>query len=269
MTERDPHQKPTIQGLNHKPMVVAHRGFSGKAPENTMAAFSMALEAGVAMIELDVQISQDNVVVVIHDSTLERTTNGKGNVADYSVHQLKTLDAGSWFDESFKNERIPTLQEALEYITPHALVNVELKSNRVIRKADTYIADLTLALVRQMQLLDRVLFSSFNHKLVKYLKEVEPHAHVGVIFHPIMHFGRLPSSLAGPANAEVFVCSKRDATKRRIADARKHGIIVGVYGLETQQDIERMLSMGVRVLVSDYPDRIVQVLDTHYHQKVS
>jgi len=250
-------------------MVVAHRGFSGKAPENTMSAFTLALEAGVSMIELDVQISKDNHVVVIHDSTIDRTTYGEGKVSDLSLAELKKLDAGSWFDANYKDERIPTLVEALELIAPKALVNIELKSTRIIRKADTQIADATVAVVRKMNLLERVLFSSFNHKLMKYVKEHEPAAHTGVIFHPVLHFGRMPSALALPAGAEVFVCSKREVTRRRIADAAKHNIIIGVYGLENQQDIERMLSSGIQVLVSDYPDIIIQGLEQYQIHKAS
>ncbi len=250
-------------------MVVAHRGFSGKAPENTLAAFTMALEAGVSMIEFDVQISKDNHVVVIHDSTVDRTTNGEGKVSDLTLEKLKELDAGSWFDEKYTDERIPTLEEALELIAPHVWVNIELKSTRVIRNADTQIAEATVDIVRKKDLLDRVLFSSFNHKLMKYLKELEPAAHTGVIFHPVMHFGRIPSALTTPAGAEVFVCSKREVTKRRVADAEKHNIIIGVYGVENQKDIERMLSLGIHVLVSDFPDVLIEGVEQYEIHKAS
>lgn len=250
-------------------MVVAHRGFSGKAPENTVAAFTLALDTGVSMIELDVQISKDDHVVVFHDATINRTTDGEGKVSDMTLEELKKLDAGSWFDVKYKDEKIPTLVEALELIAPKAWVNIELKSTRVIRKADTQIADATVDVVREMDLLERVLFSSFNHKLMKYVKENEPAAHTGVIFHPVLHFGRMPSALALPAGAEVFVCSKREVTRKRIADAAKHNIIIGVYGLENQEDIEQMLSVGIHVLVSDYPDIIIQGLKQYEIHKAS
>jgi glycerophosphoryl diester phosphodiesterase len=269
VTKQASYRKPTLRELSKKPMVVAHRGFSGKAPENTMAAFSLALKAGVSMIELDVQLSKDNKVVVIHDPTVRRTTNGDGKVSDMTLNELKKLDAGSWFNVKYKNERIPTLEEALECIAPNAWVNLEIKSTRVIRKADTKIADAAVAVVRNMGLLERVLFSSFNHKLMKYLKKHEPSAHTGVIFHPVVHFGRMPSALAKPAGAEVFVCSKREATKRRIADAAKNNIVIGVYGIENRMDIERMISLGIHVLVSDYPDMLIKELQQYEIQKAS
>ncbi len=262
-------RKPTMKDLKEKPMVVAHRGFSGKAPENTIAAFNLAIEAGVSMIELDVQLSKDDHVVVIHDFTIDRTTNGAGRVGDMTLRELKMLDAGSWFDEKYKGERIPTLQEAIELIIPEALINIELKSAHIIRKADTRIVDATVEIVRTMNLLDRVLFTSFNHKLIKYLKGREHRAHTGVIFHPIMHFGRMPSSLAAPSGSKVFVCSKREVTRRRIADAEKNDIIIGVYGVDQPDDIKEMLSAGIHVLVSDNPDIILENLQQHNIQKAS
>ncbi len=260
MKQKDTHRLSLIAQLSNKPMVVAHRGLSGKAPENTIAAFARALDAGVSMIEFDVQITRDGRIVVIHDNTVNRTTDGTGNVSDYTLGELKKLDAGAWFDKKFTGERIPTLEEALELISPKAWINIEIKSTRVIRKSDTNITDSTLDIVREMGLLDRVLFSSFNHRLMRYLKEKEPSVHTGVIFHPFLHYGRMPSSLARPAGAEVFVCSKREVTRRRIADAEKNNIIIGVYGLQNQRDIEDMLSLGIHVLVSDYPDIILQGL---------
>jgi glycerophosphoryl diester phosphodiesterase len=258
LTGQRTYRKPALRDLAQEPMVVAHRGFSGKAPENTMAAFTMALQAGVSMIELDVQVSKDNRVVVIHDPTVDRTTDGQGKVSELTVVELKKLDAGSWFDRKYSGEKIPTLEEALELIAPKVWVNIELKSTRILRKADTRIADATVSVVREKGLLNRVLFSSFNHKLMKYLKKREPNAHTGVIFHPVLHFGRMPSALALPAGAEVFVCSKREITKRRVNDAAKHNIIVGVYGIENGRDIEHMLMLGIRVLVSDYPDDLIR-----------
>jgi glycerophosphoryl diester phosphodiesterase len=259
----------TIAGLTEKPMVIAHRGFSGKAPENTFAAFIKALDLGVDMIELDVQLSRDSHVVVIHDEKVDRTTDGSGKVSDKMLKELKELDAGSWFSAAFAGERIPTLREALELITSKAYVNIEIKTNKVIRKADSEIADRALDLVEQMQLLDRVLFSSFNHKLVGYIKKKNPAVHTGVIFHPIKHAGRLPSSLARPAGAEVFVCGRRDVTRRRIADAIKHNIVIGVYGIETHDDIRRLLDKGITVLVSDHPDILVHALLDYNSRKDS
>lgn len=108
--------------------LIAHRGWSGIAPENTISAIRLALEEEkIDAIELDVHLSSDGVPVVIHDYTLERTTNGIGNVKDYTVQQLKELDAGSWFNKNFKGEKIPTLEEVLQLVGIKKKLFIELK----------------------------------------------------------------------------------------------------------------------------------------------
>ena len=110
--------------------VFAHRGYSAKYPENTMAAFKAALKFNVDGIELDVHETKDGALVVIHDEKVNRTTNGKGYVKDYTLKQIKELDAGSWFNKNFKGEKIPTLKEVLQLVKPTGkIVNIELKSN--------------------------------------------------------------------------------------------------------------------------------------------
>ena len=115
---------------NFKPSwIIGHRGYPAKYPENTLAAFEAAIEAGAVMIELDVMLSRDRKVVVIHDATLDRTTNGKGSVADLTLAELKQLDAGSWFDAQFVGQQIPELSEVLDLVNGRAYVNIEIKSN--------------------------------------------------------------------------------------------------------------------------------------------
>jgi len=108
-------------------IVIAHRGFSGGAPENTISAFKKAIEVGSDMIELDVRFSKDGEIVVIHDETLERTTTGKGRVIEKTISELKQLDAGSKFHSSFSGEKIPTLRDVLQLAHRQIPVNIELK----------------------------------------------------------------------------------------------------------------------------------------------
>lgn len=110
------------------PKIIAHRGASAHAPENTLPAFQLALEQGADGIELDVMLSKDNRLIVIHDSTLERSTNGKGNVLDHSYAELKELDAGAYFGDAFKNTPLPLLDEVYEQFGGKFKINVELKA---------------------------------------------------------------------------------------------------------------------------------------------
>ena len=128
-----------------------------------MAGFAAAITAGVEMIELDVQLSSDGHLVVIHDDELDRTTNGKGLVVDHSLADLKKLDAGSWFNSMYNNERIPTLEEVLDLVGNRTLINIEIKVKpeknvRLLRD----IEKMTLALIRRKRLDRQVLLSSFN-----------------------------------------------------------------------------------------------------------
>lgn len=137
---------------------MAHRGWSGKAPENTMAAVRLALaEPAIQAMEIDVQLSSDGVPVLIHDFTLGRTTNGKGLVKDHTLEQLRELDAGSWLDERFTGERIPTLDEVLQAVKGRCTLNIELKAT-----SDMYpgIAEKVLALLEQHDMKQEVYITS-------------------------------------------------------------------------------------------------------------
>ena len=109
--------------------IIGHRGYHAKYPENTLVSFEASIKAGVDMIELDVMLSRDRKLVVIHDANLARTTNGNGSVADFNLDELKQLDAGSWFDAQFADQQIPDLSEVLDLVNGRAYVNIEIKSN--------------------------------------------------------------------------------------------------------------------------------------------
>jgi glycerophosphoryl diester phosphodiesterase len=141
------------------PLVIAHRGASARAPENTMAAFHMAESVGADAVELDAKLTRDGQIIIHHDRSLDRTTDGRGFVARRSLEEIRKLDAGSHFDDSYAGERVPTLREVLEGLGERMLFNVELTNyaqpfDPLPRRA--------FSLVEELGLLQRVLFSSFN-----------------------------------------------------------------------------------------------------------
>lgn len=153
------------------PLVIAHRGASSIAPENTLAAFNLAVELGADAIELDAKLTSDGCVVVHHDQTLERTTDGNGRLSERTVDGLKQLDAGSHFNPSFAGERIPTLEEVFEGIGGRILINVEL-TNYASPIDD--LPDAVVNLVGKYRLEDRVLLSSFNPFALRKSKKLAP-----------------------------------------------------------------------------------------------
>lgn len=240
--------------------VVAHRGFSGKAPENTLAAFRMALEVGVDMLELDVRLSKDNAVVVIHDQWVDRTTNGRGHVQDMTLEELKSLDAGSWFGKKFAGESIPTLQEVLSILDDRTYVNIEVKSDTPSSERGLQLETRCLEIIARNLMEKRVLFSSFDHHIIKQMKQLSPATPFGVIYNVLKDLGKTPAWLARRAAAEVFICGKNQITKRMVRNAHDRNVKVGVYTVNTAREVERMLRYRVDAIISNFPDVVLRVL---------
>lgn len=242
-----------------RPYVVAHRGISGKAPENTLASFALACETpGIDMIELDVRLSKENEVMVLHDRTLQRTSTGNGAARIYTVAEMKEFDAGSWFDPVFSTERIPTLREVLTLVNKRRWVNIELKSDFFFPEKPELLERRVLETVGELGCDECVMYSSFNHRMMANIKRFNPKAITGVLYSVGRDFGRLPSNLAGRVGASVFVCAKREVTKRMLDDARTNGIAFYVYTLNSTSSVSKMIELGVDGILSDIADNIVQ-----------
>ena len=156
------------------PWIICHRGYHAKYPENTLAAFEAAIEAGADMIELDVMLSNDRKLVVIHDAILDRTSNGKGSVANLTLAELKQLDAGSWFDTKFADQQIPELSEVLDLVNGRAYVNIEIKSNAYEPGHPTdAIEKQVVDLLRQKDLLATSMVSSFDVNILEQIAFME------------------------------------------------------------------------------------------------
>lgn len=238
-------------------LVVAHRGASGTAPENTLTAIGLALEAGAQMLEIDVQITTDEQIVVFHDATLERTTNGHGAINRCSSAELKKLDAGSWFDERFRGEKIPLLDEVFQLIRGKACINVEIKppaAGEDWQKRINLIAAATTA----AEMAPFTLFSSFHHDSLRYLNSLPQGYHTAALLPP--GDNRLPSLVLQATGCQAFVCSLRQLTPARAADIASHGIFAGVYTINTPQDAELAMERHAKGLVTDFPARILECL---------
>jgi glycerophosphoryl diester phosphodiesterase len=238
-------------------MVIAHRGFSGAAPENTLAAFQKGIEIGSDMIELDVHLSRDGKIVVIHDETLERTTNGKGMVADQTLQELKRLVAGSSFGPAFAGEKIPTLKEVLDLAKGRVLVNIEIKNPTHQRYSITELAEKTLREVEKAGMIDKVIFSSFNPAPLEWIEKKEPRAQTAFLFH------RPWNSLRDiPGSQEYSVLNLRNIhlTREKVAELKKAGKRVNVYTVNPEEEIRKFVAWGVDGIITNYPDRLIKVL---------
>ena len=173
-------------------VVIAHRGSSGVAPENTMAAFRRAVAMGADMIEMDIRLTHDGIPVVLHDRTLRRTTGIRRRLRDARLDELHGLDAGSWFARSFRWEHIPTLREVLEWLPQGTGINLELKTDGD-RRRNGLLADEVLRLLHMTGTEPVALVSSFDHRLLALLHRKRPTLRLGMLMHPVRDRGRRPS----------------------------------------------------------------------------
>lgn len=231
-----------------RPLVVAHRGASTAAPEHTIAAYEAAVAAGADALELDVHLTADDQLVVIHDARLERTTDGRGPVRDHTVRELKRLDAGRWFARRFRGQRIQTLGEVLERFRDRVGFAVELKAG-----SDHYpgIEERLLTLLQVYGVEDRTLVASFDHHALATCRHLDPAVRLGALV-----VARLlaPETLA-PRGVLTAVCPAAELTgERDVAACRAAGLDCHVWLVNDAEDARRFASWGVTGLVTDRPD---------------
>ncbi|MCX7929112.1 MAG: glycerophosphodiester phosphodiesterase family protein [Chlorobi bacterium] len=240
--------------------VVAHRGASAVAPENTLAAITSAIAVGVPMVEIDVQLTRDGHAVLFHDRTIGRTTSGRGRTHRLTYTELARLDAGEWFDESFRGERVPLLAEALRLLARHqTYASIEIKP-ATSRDDIRWRVERIAVVVAECEMVEHVLFTSFDHTSLQILREILPACHTAAINIPGDR--RLPSEITRPIGCEAFVCSLAECTRWRITDAVASGLYVGVYTVNTPRQLQRVLRYPVTAIVSNHPASILQLLGT-------
>jgi glycerophosphoryl diester phosphodiesterase len=210
-----------------KPAIIAHRGASACAPENTLAAFKLALEQGADAVELDAKLSADGQVVVIHDQTVDRTTPATGRVCDYRLAELCKLDAGSHYDVAFKGEPIPSLEEVSKAIGQLTFINVELTNY-----ASTWdnLPDKVAELVKRYKLSRRVIFSSFSVANLIHIHRLVPEAPVGLLVEKGWRGALVRTTLGKLVNYQSFHPERSDATAKLVQDNQKRGRRVCLHG---------------------------------------
>lgn len=248
-------------------IVIAHRGASAYHPENTMAAFRAAVDMKAEMIEVDITLSKDGVPMVIHDGTLDRTTTGKGAVADYTTEELKQLDAGIWFSEEHAGEKIPTLEEVIAFAKDKIALNIEIKHESVTDSVYGGIEEKALNLVRKYEMEPYVLFSSFSYKAIAHLRELDVDIATALLYEKHQSGEKSPSDLTSEYKADAFNCSISDFSKKWAENTSEYDIPVFIYTVNNKSEMEKMIIMGVSGIFSDKPDLLKQVVDNLWKSK--
>lgn len=240
-----------------KPQIFAHRGARRVAPENTLPAFAAALEMGAAGIELDVHLSADGQLVVIHDFSVEKTTDGHGLVAQMTAAELLRLDAGSHFSGAFAGTRIPTLAAVLDLVGDRCRINIEIKSlDPYARDA----SDAVAAIIRQRNLYEQVIVSSFNPITLLKMRHLD-----GAIALGVLYDGEMPIFFrrvwAGPP-----LSPQAQHPHYRLVDAaymqwaQEIGAEVNTWTVNEPEDARRLAVLGVHTLITDVPDEMLAAL---------
>jgi glycerophosphoryl diester phosphodiesterase len=275
--------------LKYRPLVIAHRGASGLAPENTLAAFKLALALGADGIEMDVQLSADGHPMVIHDRRVNRTTDGTGLVSRLTLAQLQRLDAGSWFNHrlmmrprtrarvqrtltniddaltNYSGEPLPALEDALALLAPAALkrIYVELKGSRANRQA---LLDSVISSVREARLDHLVTLLSFDHAVVRCAKDLAPDLRTAAIF---------PAKWIRPLSMASIIKSAEESrvdevalafglAKARMVDAlHERGFSVSIWTVNRTLFMLRAKATGADAIMTNFPDRLRKVADSN------
>ena len=233
-------------------LAIAHRGASGYAPENTFAAFRRAIALGAGFIETDLQLSRDARLVAIHDATVNRTTNGQGAVHDMTLAELRRLDAGSWFGSEFAGERIPTIEEILEFANKHdAVFYLEMKPSGSFGGEHALISAL-----RDSREIARTVVISFDPAILAAVRKIEPTLMTGLLFE-----GHIPS----PVDKAIEIGARQLAvrgdlvTPRLLKEARGHDLQVVCWTVNHPGHMRLLVQAGVDGIISDYPDRLLEL----------
>lgn len=231
-------------------LIIAHRGASGYAPENTLASIDLALKQNCGAIEVDVQLTKDNYLVICHDWTVDRTSNGKGEIKDLTLTEIKELDAGSWFSKEFAGEKIPTLEEVLEFLPNTVLLNIELK------KKSTDARNLEEKVAKVLQKYNRIettFISSLNHPSLATIQKLNNDIKISVA---------IDGNFINPLNyilkydwdVESYHPSLDYLSSDTVRQFHAHGIKVNCWTINKKEEGEYLETIGVDGIMTNFPD---------------
>ena len=232
--------------------IFGHRGASAYAPENTMAAYRLAQELGAHGVEIDVQCAKDGEVVVLHDAFLDRVSNGRGYVWEYTVKELKALDFGIHFPDRYAGEQIPTLDEVLDFIahSPMAL-NIEIKSSPY-RYDQTLVKKIHDKVTRYgKSVSEKIILSSFDHRCLREYRLLNPQMPLGLLYSANLY---LPGDYAAAVGAQAIHPHYQMIDAQGVRNCKERGIQINTWTVDDPADIKRMLVLGCDRIITNRPD---------------
>ena len=246
--------------------VISHRGANKVAPQNTLEAFKKSIQYKADGVETDVHMTSDGIPVICHNYTVDKTSDGKGEIASRTLEQLKKLDFGSYFHHSYRGTKIPTLEEFLNLCEKARLkvLNIEIKSPR---NKDYTIADKIITAVKEHNLFDKLLISSFDPDLLVYIKDIEEACKTGFLYSPdkpITYKQVLGKEIgfAKSIGADALHPHQLFVNEKLVDAAHENGIQVNPWTVNKEKDMRKLLSFGVDGLITDVPNIAKKVIET-------
>lgn len=235
-------------------IVIAHRGASAYAPENTLSSLKLAVEQGAQAVEIDVQLTKDGKLVVIHDWKVDRTTNGEGYIHELDFDYIRSLDCGSWFSDEFKGERVPTLKEVFEVIPETMMLNIEIKE---IERGRSGFEKMVLDEIYEAGRLDSVIISTFHHGIIKRLHEMEPKLKLALLTSSeILNLNKYLDD--NGLKSYSYHPEVNLITKDTIKELEERDIKTYVWTVNTLVDFKWLASIGVHGVITNYPDVMLE-----------
>lgn len=228
----------------------AHRGASGLAPENTLAAIKKAIDLGADMVEIDVQQTADDRLAVFHDTDLGRTSSGSGPLWQKTLAELKTLDAGSWFAPEFAGEPVPALADVLDFCRGRLALNIEMKMHGRERN----IVDLVIGAIHDTNSDDHCLVTSFDHEAALAVKRLAPGLRTGLIIGSGIGPGSIPADVFD-SSADVLSVADGHVDEEFLARARSAGKAVHAWTVDDPARMRELIALGVEAVITNRPDR--------------
>jgi glycerophosphoryl diester phosphodiesterase len=238
--------------------IIAHRGSNKKAPQNTLPAFRQAIAEGTDGFETDVHLTKDKQLVICHNYTINDTSDGRGDITSYTLAELKKFDFGSYFSREFANTQLPTLDEFLGLVGPAdaEIINIEIKSQK---DRSTEIVYHTLDEIKRHGVLDRIIISSFDPRVLKAVKAIEPRCKTAFLYPTndpfVCRFIAVPFFIAKSAGVDILHPAAPMVNKSMVHLAHKLGYKVNVWTVNEPSTIRRLVACGVDGLITDCPGK--------------
>ncbi|WP_052343653.1 glycerophosphodiester phosphodiesterase [Bacillus massiliigorillae] len=237
-----------------KPLIIAHRGAAGSYPENTHSAFQAALDLQADMLEFDIQLTKDNQFAVIHDETVDRTTNGKGLVREFTIEELKQLDAGSWKHPSFAGERIPAFTEMFEQYNSKVQMLIEVKHIFDIDKVAMLLVDFL-----RKKPHEHIIIQSFNSEFIKVFHQLLPNIPVGVLIKQQMN-GITKKQVEDHASYASYINPRiTNSSSQLLNTIHNQNAHCFIWTIRNEQQMKKALAINPDGIVTDYPEWFIKL----------